>query len=644
MFFIFHGEMPKKYAKSATMLHINDLTYRIGGRPLFEQATVVVPAGHKVGLVGKNGTGKSTLFKLILEELSPDDGSLSVQKRARVGRVAQEAPTGSDSLLDTVLKADGERESLLAEAEVCTDPHRIGEIHARLADIDAHSAPARAATILNGLGFDHEAQLRPCSDFSGGWQMRVALAAALFAQPDLLLLDEPTNHLDLEAVMWLEEYLKRYSGTILVISHERALLNNVVDEIIHLEHCKLTRYGGNYDTFEKTRREKLALQAKAQSKQLAQRKHLQSFVDRFRAKASKAKQAQSRVKMLEKMEPIASVLEEKTYTFDFPDPEPLSSPLIAMEQVDVGYEENKPILKKLSLRIDMDDRIALLGANGNGKSTLVKLLASRLSPMDGSLRKSNKLKVGYFAQHQTDELNVQKTPFDHMAALMPDAVESKVRAQLGRFGFEGNKADSKIEKLSGGEKARLLFALMSFEAPHIMFLDEPTNHLDVDSREALVQAINTYDGAVVIVSHDPHLLELTCDRLWIVENGDCKDFDGDLAEYKRQLIEARRGEKKNSSNADQNGAANQKKISRQDRAAQRAAQAPLRKKAKEAEKRVEKYTQEKEKLEAKLADPKVYEGPSDKLQALQIKLGEINNQLEEAEMEWLEAAEALEQN
>jgi ATP-binding cassette subfamily F protein 3 len=622
------------------MLHINDLTYRIGGRTLLEQATVVIPTGHKVGLVGKNGTGKSTLFKLIMDELHPDDGSLSIQARAKVGRVAQEAPTGSTSLLDTVLAADTERDQLLKEAETCTDAHRIADVHTRLADIDAHSAPARAAAILQGLGFDHEAQLRPCSDYSGGWQMRVALAAALFSQPDLLLLDEPTNHLDLEAVMWLEDYLKRYQGTILVISHERALLNNVVDEIIHLEHCKLTRYGGNYDTFEKTRREKLELQAKAQSKQLAQRKHLQSFVDRFRAKATKAKQAQSRLKMLERMEPIASVIEEKTYSFDFPDPEPLSSPLISMEKTFVGYEEAKPILKNLALRIDMDDRIALLGANGNGKSTLIKLLANRLAPLEGTVRKSSKLKIGYFAQHQTDELNTNKTPYDHMADLMPDAIESKVRAQLGRFGFEGDKADSKIEKLSGGEKARLLFALMSYEAPHIMFLDEPTNHLDVDSREALVQAINTYDGAIVMVSHDPHLLELTCDRLWIVQNGGVDAFDGDLEEYKRQLIESRRGDKKETS-AD-NTQPNQKKANRQDRAAQRAAQAPLRKKAKEAEKQVEKLSAQKEKLEAKLADPKIYEGPSDDLQKLQIELGSLNQKLEEAEMAWLEAAEALE--
>ena len=623
------------------MLHINDLTYRIGGRILFDQATVVIPAGRKVGLVGKNGTGKSTLFKLILEEVHPDTGTLTVQKRAKVGRVAQEAPTGSESLLDTVLKADLERDALLKESETCVDPHRIGEIHERLVDIDAHTAPARAATILDGLGFDQEAQLRPCSDFSGGWQMRVALAAALFANPDLLLLDEPTNHLDLEAVMWLEDYLKRFQGTMLVISHERALLNSVVDEIVHLEHCKMTRYGGNYDTFEKTRREKLELQAKAQTKQLAQRKHLQSFVDRFRAKASKAKQAQSRLKMLERMEPIASMMEEKTYSFNFPDPEPLSSPLIALEEVDAGYEEGKPILKNLSMRIDMDDRIALLGANGNGKSTLVKLLASRLAPMNGSLRKSSKLKIGYFAQHQTDELNVEKTPFDHMSALMAGAIESKVRAQLGRFGFEGDKANSKIEKLSGGEKARLLFALMSYEAPHLMFLDEPTNHLDVDSREALIHAINTYDGAVVMVSHDPHLLELTCDRLWIVQNQGCEAFEGDLEEYKRQLIESRRSEKKNDNKKSDNN--NKKKANRKDRAAARAAQAELRKVAKDLEKRVEKLNAEKDKLELKLADPEIYDGPTSKLQELQIKMGTIKSQLEEAELKWLEAADALEQ-
>jgi len=624
------------------MLHINDLTYRIAGRTLFEQATVVVPPGHKVGLVGKNGTGKSTLFNLVMDEIHADSGTLTLQKRARIGRIAQEAPTGSESLLQTVMKADTERELLLAESETATDAHRIAEIHERLVDIDAHTAHARAARILGGLGFDDEQQLRPCSDFSGGWQMRVALAAALFSKPEFLLLDEPTNHLDIEAVMWLEEYLKNYEGTIFMISHERILLNNVVDQIIHLENCKLTRYGGNYDSFEKIRRERIELEAKSQVKQDAQRAHLQAFVDRFKAKASKARQAQSRMKMLEKMEPIAAVMEEKTFAFNFPDPKPLPSPLLNIENATVGYD-GTPILKNLNIRLDMDDRIALLGANGNGKSTLVKLLASRIIPMDGEVRKSSKLKVGYFAQHQTDELNVQQTPFDAMSALMGSALEHKVRAQLGRFGFEGQKANTTIEKLSGGEKARLLFAIMSYEAPHIMFLDEPSNHLDVDSREALIHAINNYQGAVVIVSHDPHLLELTCDRLWIVEEGDCKNFDGDLDDYKRLLIERRRlarSPKKVEGKA--GGGSGNKKDERKRRAAQRAAQAPLRAAAKDLERKLEKLTAEQDALKAKVADPKIYDGPKDKFQGLQIDLGKLNTRVEKCEEQWLEAVEKLE--
>lgn len=624
------------------MLHINDLTYRIAGRILFEQATVVVPQGHKVGLVGKNGTGKSTLFNLVMDEIHADSGTLSLQKRARIGRIAQEAPTGSESLLQTVMKADLEREALLVESETATDPNRIAEIHERLVDIDAHTAHARAARILGGLGFNDEQQLQPCSDFSGGWQMRVALAAALFSKPEFLLLDEPTNHLDIEAVMWLEEYLKSYEGTIFMISHERVLLNNVVDQIIHLENCKLTRYGGNYDSFEKIRRERIELEAKSQVKQDLQRKHLQSFVDRFRAKASKARQAQSRMKMLAKMQPIAAVMEEKTFAFNFPDPVPLPSPLLNIEDATVGYN-GTPILKNLNIRLDMDDRIALLGANGNGKSTLVKLLASRIEPMSGSVLKSSKLKVGYFAQHQTDELNVNQTPFDAMSSLMKDALEHKVRAQLGRFGFEGQKANTTIEKLSGGEKARLLFAIMSYEAPHIMFLDEPSNHLDVDSREALIHAINNYEGAVVIVSHDPHLLELTCDRLWIVEEGDCKNFDGDLNDYKRLLIERRREARKPKKvEGKAGGGGGNKKEERKRRAAQRAAQAPLRAAAKDLERKLEKLTAEQDALKAKIADPKVYDGPKDKFQGMQIDLGKLDARVEQAEEKWLEAVEKIE--
>ncbi|MEK9725533.1 MAG: ABC-F family ATP-binding cassette domain-containing protein, partial [Rhodospirillaceae bacterium] len=408
------------------MLHVNDLVYRIGGRTLFEGSTVHVPKGHRVGLVGRNGAGKTTLFKLILGELSADAGSVSVRAQARVGTVAQEAPSGPAALIDVVLAADIERTSLLTRAETATDPHDIADIHTRLADIQAETAPARAARILAGLGFDEAAQRRPCSEYSGGWRMRVALAAALFANPDLLLLDEPTNHLDLEAALWLEAYLATWPGTLVVISHDRTLLNKVVTEIVHLDDKRLTRYAGGYDRFERTWRERQELDAKMRTKQMAQRHHIEAFVERFRYKASKARQAQSRLKMLERMEPIASVAADHTTTFHFPDPDPLSPPLIALDDTAVGYD-GKPVLRDLDLRIDMDDRIALLGANGNGKSTLVKMLAGRLKPLDGKLLKSPKLKVGYFAQHQADELTLSETPYQHLARLMPMATESKVR-------------------------------------------------------------------------------------------------------------------------------------------------------------------------------------------------------------------------
>ncbi len=611
---------------------------------LLEAATTHVPKGHKVGLVGRNGTGKSTLFKLIAGELHADAGSLNVRPGARIGMVAQEAPGGPDSLVDTVLAADQERTALLAESVTATDPHRIAEVHTRLADIDAHGAPARAARILSGLGFDEDAQQRPCSDYSGGWRMRVALAAVLFAEPDLLLLDEPTNHLDLEATLWLEGYLASWQGTVLVISHDRALLNTAVDEILHLEERKLTRYAGNYDFFEKTRRERLSQQAKHRSKQLAEQRRIQAFVDRFRAKATKARQAQSRLKMLEKMEPIATVIEDKTIAFTFPDPSPLSPPLVALNDVAVGYGEAPAVLKGLDLRIDMDDRIALLGANGNGKSTMMKLLAGRLKPQAGKAVKSTKLEVGYFAQHQAEELPASETPYEYMQALMEDVIEAKVRAHLGRFGFEQLKADTPIQNLSGGEKARLLFANMSRTAPHIMLLDEPTNHLDVDAREALVEALNTYDGAVVLVSHDPHLVELVCDRLWLVDDGACKVFDGDLEDYKRLLIETRRTRRDASQAARgrESGEKSDKKADRKARADARAATSHLRKAVQKAEKQVNQLTLDKVKIEKKLTDPGIYSGPSETLTRLQIELGQVEKKLKNAEHAWLEAESALE--
>ncbi len=623
------------------MLHINDLTYRIGGRVLFDQASVALPVGHKAGLVGRNGTGKTTLFKLILNELHADDGSISLRKKARIGTVAQEAPGGSTSLVDAVLAADTERAALLLEADSAVNPDRIGHIHTRLADIDAHSAPSRAAAILSGLGFNEEAQARPCSDFSGGWRMRVALAAVLFSNPDMLLLDEPTNHLDLEATLWLENYLANWRGTMLVISHDRTLLNASVDEIIHLQGGKLTRYAGGYDRFEQTRAERLANESKMRTKQLAAREHIQSFVDRFRASAAKAKQAQSRLKMLSRMQPITSMMEDRTVSFDFPKPEHLAPPLISLEDTEVGYEADNPVLRGLDLRIDMDDRIGLIGSNGNGKSTLVKLLSERLKPMAGKLRKSGKLRIGYFAQHQTDELNVESTAYQIMAAKVPDSTESKVRALLGHFGFGADKVSTLVGDLSGGEKARLLFAVMSIDKPHVLLLDEPTNHLDVDARESLVHALNDFEGAVILVSHDPHLIELVCDRLWLVADGGCRVWDGDLSDYRNKLLTEQRGGNKTGNAGKGEGSKNRKQV-RQERAKARAATTGLRAAAKDALKHFEKLEKQKTEMEARLASSDVYEGSTTELMALQVKLGDIKTALGKAEDTWLAAEAAIE--
>jgi len=627
------------------MLQINDLTYRIGPRVLFDNTGVNVADGHRVGLVGRNGSGKTTLFRMILGEISGDDGAIQIRKSMTVGTVAQEAPAGPETLISTVLAADQELAELNARAETATDPQDIAEIHTRLADIDAQTAPARAARILAGLGFDEEAQNRGCTEFSGGWRMRVALASTLFARPDLLLLDEPTNHLDLEAALWLEGYLASWQGTIIIISHDRTLLNKVVDHIIHLEECKLVRYTGGYDQFENTRRERQNLDAKLRVKQIAERQKIEAFVDRFRYKASKARQAQSRVKMLERMEPIASAATEQTVTFNFPNPPPLSPPLITLDELDVGYEEGNPILKKLDLRIDMDDRIGLLGANGNGKSTLVKLLADRLKPMAGRLRKSSKLRIGYFAQHQTDELVMDQTPYDHAARAMPMVPMAKVRAHLGQFGFSGDKANTSCEKLSGGEKARLLFALMSLEAPHVLLLDEPTNHLDVDAREALVQALNAYDGAVILVSHDAHLLELSCDRLWQVGDGKVAPFDGDLSDYRKLLVEQRRDERRaQKAGSGTESPKTNRKLQRKERAAQRAETAELRKSVKSAEKQLEKLTLKRDALEKQLSNPDIYNGSTSDLMKLQVKLGELKNEMASTEERWLEMSDTLEKS
>jgi ATP-binding cassette subfamily F protein 3 len=626
------------------MLNISNIIYRIGGRVIFDQTSLTIPAGHKIGLIGSNGAGKSTLLKLIAGQLMLDGGEITLNARVRMGMVSQEAPAGSRSLLDTVLAADTERANLLAEAETATDGHRIAEIHTRLADIDAHTAEARAASILSGLGFDGEAQLRACDDFSGGWRMRVALAATLFLQPDLLLLDEPTNHLDLEATIWLEQYLISYPGTIILVSHDRDLLNRAVKHIVHLHNSQLTLYGGNYDKFAKTRREQMELASKHYEKQIAQQKHLQSFIDRFRAKASKAKQAQSRVKMLEKMGPAIAVVEDRSITFDFPSPQELPPPLITIDNGDVGYN-GKPVLRNLNLRIDMDDRIALLGANGNGKSTLAKLLSDKLELMNGEKVSSNKLRIGYFAQHQTDELVMENTPYQHLAALMPNVIESKVRAQLGRFAFEGDKGNTKVKNLSGGEKARLLFALMTLDAPHMLILDEPTNHLDIDARDALNHALNNYEGAVIIISHDPYLIEACADRLLLVADGTVSNFDGDVNEYRQYLLDRARADRR----AGKNSVAatpeqkRDRKAERQAAAEKRKIAAPLRKEVEKLEKQMAQCTTQIAAIEAELTDQSLYNaGNADRLNKLQMDMAKVKSDLARTESLWLEKQEEYE--
>ncbi len=525
------------------MLTINDLTYRVGGRTLLDRASLSIGAGQRVGLVGPNGVGKSTLFKLIAKELVADGGDISLIKNATVGWVRQDLPEDDTPLIDVVLAADVERSELMKETETVEDPERMAYIYTRLDEIDAYEAPSRAATILAGLGFDSKAQQRPISDFSGGWRMRVALAATLFRQPNLLMLDEPTNHLDFEAMIWLENYLMRYRETLLIISHDRDILNKTVTHILHMEDKKLNAYTGTYDEFERRRAEKLLNQSALREKQLKQKAHMQKFVDRFGASASKARQAQSRLKAIQKMDIVDAVMADRVTAFEFPEPPELRSPLITLNGVDAGYEPGRPILRNLDLRIDMDDRIALLGANGNGKSTLVKLLSGRLAPQHGEVVKSGKLKIGYFAQFQTDELDVKLTPFQIMADAMKGVPEPKVRAALGRFGFDKDKADTKVGECSGGEKARLLFCLMSYDAPHIMLLDEPTNHLDMDAREALMQALNNYTGAVILVSHDPHLVENVADRLWLVADGTCVPYEDDLDAYKKLVVQQRKRER-----------------------------------------------------------------------------------------------------
>src|SRR5689334_11926002 len=582
------------------MLIIDDLSVRIAGRLLIENASVRIPDGSRICFVGRNGSGKSTLFNVITHDVAAEHGGIELPSRWRVGRLAQEAPNGPESLIEVVLKADLERARLLEQAEIEQDLHKIAEIHGRLFDTGAYAAPARAASILSGLGFSTADQARPCSEFSGGWRMRVALAATLFAEPDLLLLDEPTNYLDLEGTLWLQDHLARYPRTMIVISHDRDLLNTSVEQIMSLENQTLTLYRGGYDDFERLRGERLMLDQKMAKKQEAQRKHIQAFIDRFKAKATKARQAQSRVKMLEKMSPISLVVTSDVLPIKIPEPDKLlSPPIVALDNVSVGYLPGKPVLKGLNMRIDNDDRIALLGSNGNGKSTLVKLIASRLEPMTGRITRASRLKIAYFAQHQLDELDAEATVYQHVRELMPDAHEAKVRALAGSIGFSGLNADKKVEKLSGGEKARLMLGLATFGGPHMLILDEPTNHLDIDSRTALIEAINDYPGAVILVSHDRHLLDACADRLWLVADGKVTTFDGDLDDYRGQVL----SDRDDSGRAERAAKPPRQSSNGEKRAAVKSPTAkPLRQRVERAEAAVTRLTREIEKLDAALAD------------------------------------------
>jgi ATP-binding cassette subfamily F protein 3 len=616
------------------MLVFRNISYRVEGRPLFDQASAVIPTGHKVGFVGRNGTGKTTLFNLIRGDLHLDGGEIEVPRAARIGGVAQEAPASADSLLDTVLKADTERAALLAEAESATDALRIADIQTRLADIGAHSAEARAGAILNGLGFDHAAQLRPCADFSGGWRMRVALAAVLFSAPDILLLDEPTNYLDLEGAVWLEAFLARYPHTVLVISHDRALLNRSVDAILHLDRQKLTLYQGNYDSFDRQRRAQFAQLAAAKRRQDEARAHMQAFVDRFRAKASKARQAQSRIKALERMPPILLAEDQGVAGFSFPEPEELSPPILRLEDASVGYG-GKPVLGGLDLRIDQDDRIALLGANGQGKSTLAKLLSDRLKPLKGRKYASGKLRIGYFAQHQLDELTLGETPLQHVAKLRPAEKPAQHRARLARGGIGADIAMNPVERLSGGQKARLALLLATIDAPHMIILDEPTNHLDIDSRDALVAALTEYNGAVILISHDTELVERVADRLWLVKGGQVRPYSDDLETYRRMLLSERgeggRGKGRQAPEQDQPQAP-----------AARVNVVPLRADVKRCEERVQKLEEMRRQIDARLADPGFYtSGDVAGIAAWQKKRDEVAEALDRAEGLWMAALEKL---
>jgi ATP-binding cassette subfamily F protein 3 len=615
-----------------SVLILDSVSYSIAGRNLLERASLMVDPGRRIGLIGRNGAGKSTLLKLIAGELQADGGAIRRGARTRLGYVAQEAPGGAATPLEVVLKADVERTELLAASEHHeAPPEKLAEIHDRLLTIGADAAPSRAAAILSGLGFSPDAQGQPMSSFSGGWRMRVALAAVLFSAPDLLLLDEPTNHLDLEATLWLEQYLGKFPGAVLLVSHDRQLLDRAVEAIAHLDGGKITLTPGGFAEFIRIKTERALQQGRAAEKAAEARAHMQKFVDRFRAKASKARQAQSRLKALERMPQIDAIVEDKATSFSFPEPNKLAPPMLSLDGVDIGYGD-KTVLNGVSLRIDMEDRIALLGTNGNGKSTLAKLLAGRLAPLKGRQFRTGNLRVGYFAQHQEDDLVMHETPYEHLSRALPKASPSQVRAQAARFGLDADRVNTKVSAMSGGEKARLLLALATRDAPHLLILDEPTNHLDIDARDALVKALAEFEGAVLLISHDPYLVDLVADRLLLVANGKVMALEGDLESYAASVTEAPAPARENP-----------RKNNKKEKAEARGKTAPLRQAVKDAELRLAKLAAERSLLEQKLSQPGIYSaGKSKDLTYINQRIAAIKRETEAAERDWMAAEAALE--
>ena len=615
------------------MINFKNISFSIGGVSLFDDTSAFVPTGHKVGIVGRNGAGKTTLFKLILKEISLDGGIIEVPRNFKVGAVAQEAPSNEEKLIDTVLAADIERAELLKSSEIETDPNKISNIHIRLADIDAYSAEARASSILSGLGFSQTDQNSPCSNFSGGWRMRVALASVLFSNPDLLLLDEPTNYLDFEGTAWLENYLQKFKNTVLVISHDRNLLNKSVNGILHLSSKKLQFYTGNYDTFDNERRSQLEQKISQKNKQDTQRAHIQSFVDRFKAKASKARQAQSRIKILEKMKPIVIEEDQKIPKFKFEDVSKFSPPLVTLDQASVGYNEIE-VLKNINIQINPDDRVGLLGVNGEGKSTFSKLIAKKINLIKGHLQIPKKLKIGYFAQHQLDELRADETPFQHLYLKLNKEIPSKIRARLGSAGFTPETMDLEVRRLSGGQKARLLLLLVVIEKPDLLILDEPTNHLDIESREALIMALNDYKGSLILVSHDAFLVERLVDRLLIIKDGNVSEFSGDIHDYRKLILNNNTKKKKQKSVLKDNNS---------NELISNTSLPDLKKSLTYSEKKILEYEKEKKTLEIEMLNENFYVSNNQKrVQEVNVNLKKLLQQIVEEEKVWEKIAEKIE--